>query len=187
VTAGFDGSDVSSIPDKLMPPPAFYARCLAMTISPTATDAPEAFGVSLPDDEPRRNLERARQYLAAIEASHSPDGPASGEPFAFLASDIQQIEYPNQFVPKGASRDLAAMREAGERGRRVIRSERYEVRTALAHGNEVALEVLWTGKIAVAVGSLAAGDEMRAHFGVFLTLRDGLIVSQRNYDCFEPF
>ena len=24
-------------------------------------------------------------------------------------------------------------------------------------------------------------------FGVFLTFRDGLIVQQRNYDCFEPF
>jgi ketosteroid isomerase-like protein len=160
---------------------------LTRTISPTATDAPEAFGVTLPDGEPRRNLERARQYLAAIEASHSPDGRASRDPFTYLAPDIQQIEFPNQFVPKGASRDLAAMREAGERGRRVIRSERYEVRMALAQGNEVALEVLWTGTLALAVASLAAGDDMRAHFGVFLTFRDGLIVSQRNYDCFEPF
>jgi ketosteroid isomerase-like protein len=158
-----------------------------MTISQTATDAPEAFGVTLPDGEPRRNLERARQYLAAIEASHSPDTSAAGEPFAFLTADVQQIEYPNQFVPKGAERDLAAMTAAGERGRRVIRSERYAVRTALAHGSEVALEVLWTGTLAVAVGSLAAGAEMRARFGVFLTFRDGRIVSQRNYDCFDPF
>ena len=155
-------------------------------ISATAADAPEAFGVTLAESEPRRNLERARQYLAAIEASHAADNLAS-DPFTFLASDIQQIEYPNQFVPKGAERDLAAMKAAGERGRRAIRSERYEVQTALAHGNEVALEVLWTGTLAGAVGSLAAGDEMRAHFGVFLTFRDGLIVRQRNYDCFEPF
>jgi hypothetical protein len=77
--------------------------------------------------------------------------------------------------------------EASERGRRVLRSERYEVRTALANGNEVALEVLWVGTLAVAIGSLAPGDEMRAHFGVFLTFRDGLITRQRNYDCFDPF
>ena len=57
----------------------------------------------------------------------------------------------------------------------------------VASGQEVALEVLWVGVLAVDVGSLAIGDEMRANFGVFLTFRDGLIVRQRNYDCFEPF
>jgi ketosteroid isomerase-like protein len=153
-----------------------------MIIALSAADAPDAFGSNLPAGEPRRNLERARQYLAAIEA----DG-AAGNPLSFLAPDIQQIEYPNQFVPKGAERDLAAMAEAAERGRRVLRSQRYEVRIALANDDEVALEVLWVGTLAVTVGSLAAGDEMRAHFGVFLTFRNGLIIRQRNYDCFEPF
>jgi ketosteroid isomerase-like protein len=28
---------------------------------------------------------------------------------------------------------------------------------------------------------------MRAHFAVFIELRDGKIAEQRNYDCFEPF
>lgn len=153
-----------------------------MTISPTATDAPEAFGSLLPPGEQRDNLERARRYLAAIE------GGASGEgPLAFLAPDVRQIEFPNQFVPKGAERDLAAIAEAAIRGRRVIRSQRYEVRNALANGSEVALEVSWVGILAVAVGTLGIGDEMRAHFGVFLTFQDGLITRQRNYDCFEPF
>jgi ketosteroid isomerase-like protein len=153
-----------------------------MTISPTATAAPEAFGSHLPPGEERANLERARQYLAAIEG-----GAAAGDPFRFLAPDVCQIEYPNQFVPKGAERDLAAIGEAAARGRRVLQGQRYEVRTAIANGNEVALEVLWVGILAVAVGSLAIGDEMRANFGVFLTFRDGLITRQRNYDCFLPF
>jgi len=153
-----------------------------MIITPTATDAPEAFGSSLAASVQRDNLERARQYLAAIEGS-----AFSGSPFAFLAPEIQQIEYPNQFVPKGAERDFAAMKEAAERGRRVLRSQRYEVRTALANDDEVALEVLWVGTLAIAVGALPPGGEMRAHFGVFLTFRAGLITRQRNYDCFEPF
>ena len=153
-----------------------------MTISPTATNAPEAFGSKLPSGMERDNLERARQYLAAIEGSK-----AKGSPFTFLAPDICQIEYPNQFVPKGAERDLAAMADAAERGRRVLQGQRYEVRTAVATGQEVALEVLWVGILAVAVGSLAIGDEMRANFGVFLTFRDGLITRQCNYDCFQPF
>jgi ketosteroid isomerase-like protein len=158
-----------------------------MTISPSATDAPEAFGSSLPAGQERDNLERARRYLAAIEADRANETSTAGSPFAFLAPDARQIEYPNQFVPKGAERDLEAMTEAAERGRRVLRSQRYEVRTALANGDEVALEILWAGTLAVAVGSLASGDEMRAHFGVFLTFRDGQITRQRNYDCFDPF
>jgi hypothetical protein len=100
-------------------------------ISLTAATAPEAFASTLPPSEARSNLERARLYLAAIEA-----GPDAGNPFAFLAPDIVQIEYPNQFVPKGAERDLAAMRGAGERGRRVMRGQRYEVHTVARAGGE---------------------------------------------------
>jgi ketosteroid isomerase-like protein len=51
----------------------------------------------------------------------------------------------------------------------------------------VILEVVWAGTLAIPVGSLAAGDEMRAYFAVFIALRDGRIYRQRNYDCFEPF
>jgi ketosteroid isomerase-like protein len=28
---------------------------------------------------------------------------------------------------------------------------------------------------------------MRAHIAAFLEFRDGRIVAQRNYDCYEPF
>ena len=38
----------------------------------------------------------------------------------------------------------------------------------------------------VPLGTLAAGDEMRAHMAMFITWRDGKIISQRNDDCLEP-
>ena len=122
----------------------------------------------------------ARRYLDAVEAH---DGSA----LAFYAPDAVQIEYPNRLVPAGATRDLAALREAGERGRQVLVGQRYDVRHAVAAADRVALEVLWTGTLAVPVGSIPAGGEMRAHFAMFLDFRDGRIVGQRNYDCFEPF
>ena len=87
----------------------------------------------------------------------------------------------------GARRDLAQLREAGERGEKVVESQRYEIRTAIASGDTVALEVEWTATLKVPVGTLPAGGQMRAHFGVFLEFRDGRIAAQRNYDCFEPF
>jgi ketosteroid isomerase-like protein len=31
------------------------------------------------------------------------------------------------------------------------------------------------------------GEELEAHFALFLEFRDGRIWRQRNYDCFQPF
>jgi ketosteroid isomerase-like protein len=132
------------------------------------------------------NIETARRYLAAIEASTAESGDPDGAA-AFYHPDVVQEEFPNRFVPNGARRDLAALREAAARGRTVLRGQRYEVKHAYASGDTVILEVLWVGTLAVPVGSLAAGDEMRAHFAVFMEFRDGRIWRQRNYDCFEPF
>ena len=156
--------------------------------TPAAASAPPSFGYQAPPRDPEReaaNLETARRYLAAIEGESA--GGARGSADAFFAADVVQEEFPNRLVPTGARRDRAALREAAERGRAVLRAQRYEVRAAYAVGETVVLEVLWVGTLAIPVGSLAAGQEMRAHFAVFLEFRDGRIRRQRNYDCFEPF
>ena len=54
-------------------------------------------------------------------------------------------------------------------------------------GEEVAVELEWSGILAVPVMNLPAGAEMKANVAMFLTFRDGRIVSQRNYDCYPPF
>jgi ketosteroid isomerase-like protein len=128
------------------------------------------------------NLQTVRRYFDAIERDAGFEEVAE-----FLAHDVVQVEYPNRFVVNGAQRDLAQLREAGERGRKAVESQRYEIRNAVASGDTVALEVEWTATLRVPVGTLPAGGQMRAHFGVFLELRDGRIAAQRNYDCFEPF
>lgn len=128
------------------------------------------------------NLERIRGYLQAIEAG------ATGEALAaWFHPEAVQREFPNRLVALGATRDVHALREAAERGQRVISAQRYEVRGALCEGDQVAVEVEWTGTLKVAVGSLPAGATMRAHCGIFFRLHNGLILSQHNYDCFEQF
>jgi ketosteroid isomerase-like protein len=127
-------------------------------------------------------LARARAYLAAIEGGATGDALA-----AFFTDDAIQEEFPSRLVPAGARRDRAGLLEAAERGRKVLRAQRFEILHAVASGEEVALEVAWTGTLAVPVGTLPAGGEMRARFAVFLELRDGKIARQRNYDCFDPF
>ena len=54
-------------------------------------------------------------------------------------------------------------------------------------GFQVAAGALWTGALAVPLGTLAAGAVMRAHFALFFEMEGGLIRVQRNYDCFEPW
>jgi ketosteroid isomerase-like protein len=125
------------------------------------------------------NLERAKSYFAAIQAR--------GDLGAYFSPDVVQREFPNRLVPNGATRDRAALDEARERGRHAVESERYEVVNAIEQDDRLALEVIWTATLLVPVGSVPAGGTLRAHFGVFLRYRDGLIVAQHNYDCFDPF
>ncbi|HEX6040553.1 nuclear transport factor 2 family protein [Longimicrobium sp.] len=133
-------------------------------------------------DTESANVQTARRYLEAISR-----GAPWDEMAAFFTEDVVQEEFPNRLVPGGARRTLCELEEANARGRAVITAQRYDVRNAVASGDHVALEVLWTGTLAVPFGSLPAGGDMVAHFGVFLEFRDGRIATQRNYDCFEPF
>lgn len=128
-----------------------------------------------------KNLAITRRYLASIEHGEL------GDPLEFYAEDVVQVEFPNRLVEQGATRDLAALRVAAERGRKVVTAQRYEIVNAFASGDQVAVEAIWTGTLAVAFGSIPAGGQMRAHFAIFLTFRDGKIVQQHNYDCFDPW
>jgi ketosteroid isomerase-like protein len=55
----------------------------------------------------------------------------------------------------------------------------------LPQGDRVALEVEWTGTLALPFGGLPAGSPMKAYFAMFLEFQEGKIARQRNYDCFE--
>lgn len=128
------------------------------------------------------NLETALRFVKAVEQG------ATGETLLqFFHPDITQDEYPNRLFPKGAHRDAKALRESSEKGQQVLSSQRYEVRGAVASGDQVALELDWTGTLKIPVGSLPAGGTLHAMIGQFLTFRDGRIISIRNYDCYDPF
>lgn len=126
------------------------------------------------------NLQAARRYLDALSRGTTGDALA-----AFFTEDVVQEEFPNRFVPQGARRGLPELLEGAERGQRVMAAQRWEVRGEMARDDRVALEVVWIGTLAIPLGTLPAGGEMRAHFAVFLEFRDGRIAAQRNYDCFD--
>jgi ketosteroid isomerase-like protein len=128
------------------------------------------------------NLALVRRYLAAVASGATGDALA-----AFYAPDAVQEEFPNRLMAKGARRDLAAILDAATRGQSVMTSQSFEVLNAVVQGDQVALEVQWIGTLAIPFGTLPAGGQMRARFAQFFELRAGMIVAQRNYDCFDPW
>ena len=126
-------------------------------------------------------LDLSKRYFRALEEG---DRATLEE---VLHPAVIQEELPNRLRPQGGQADRAAMLIAFERGKSVVRQQRYDIETALAEGDRIALQVLWTATLNVAIGSLAAGDRIRARFAVFLEVQGGRIVSQPNYDCFDPF
>lgn len=128
------------------------------------------------------NLEVVQDYFQAI---------ADGAPFetvrAFFTDDVVQREFPNQLVTQGATRGLKELAEAAERGRKVVTAQRYDIQSSVSEGDRIAVEVRWTGKLAIPFGSIPAGGDLTASFGVFFVIRNGKIAVQHNYDCFDPW
>ncbi len=129
---------------------------------------------------PTENLALARQYLKAIES-----GTSAEEMAQFFAPEVIVEIFPSKFFPTGSRSNFEEIRAAANRGKKVMTSQTYAVRNALASGDQVALEIDWTGTLAVPFQTLPAGGQMRAHFAAFLQFKDGKIISQRNYDCYE--
>ncbi len=125
-------------------------------------------------------VEKVKAFVRAIETD-------ARQSIAFYAPDAVQEEFPNRLLPNGAVRRVADLADAAEKGAKVIASQKLEIVSIAQSGNMVALEAIWLGTLAIPVGNLKAGDMMRARFAQFFEFRDGLIVRQRNYDCFDPF
>jgi ketosteroid isomerase-like protein len=128
------------------------------------------------------NLAIARRYLEAIE-----NGAEAGALAEFFTTDVVQEEFPNRLSPIGQHRDLKALLSSARKGKQIIRRQRFDVLNSIVDGDNVALEVLWSGLLAVPLDSLPADSELRAHVSIFLEFRDGKICRQHNYDCFDPW
>ncbi len=110
-------------------------------------------------------------YLRAVEA-HRLD-----EVSALLHDDVEVVEHPNKLNPAGKRYDKAAIRAAGERGAALMASERYEIRQLIVEGERAAALIDWTGE-------LTTGQVMRAQICSVITVRDGRVWRQEQYDCF---
>ena len=128
------------------------------------------------------NAALARRFVEAVESG------ATGERLAaFLHDDVEQLELPNRLFPEGARRDRAAILASAEKGRNVLRSQRYEIIALVADGKHVAIEMTWRGELAVPIATKSPGDFLSGRFAFFLEIEGGRIRSMRNYDCYDAF
>jgi ketosteroid isomerase-like protein len=127
------------------------------------------------------HLDAVRRYLKAIE-----DGTFADIETLF-APEVTMEQLPNRIYPNGLRGNRTQMAEGFAKGRKLLSSQSYEIKTSVVQPGAVAVEVVWTGTLAIGFGNLAAGSQMRCHSAMFFQFQDGKIASQRNYDCFEPW
>jgi hypothetical protein len=124
----------------------------------------------------------ANQFIRTLEHRKSAD-----DLLQFYHPDIKQIEFPNTVTKNRTVRTLADLKEASEKGKQLLQKEEYEVLNSWSFENTVIIEAIWTGTLAVPMGNIPVGGQMKAYFAQFYEFKDGKIFKQRNYDCFEPF
>ena len=120
-------------------------------------------------------VQKVRAYLDAIERF---DAVAA---LACCTPDMTQTEYPNMLTPMPRTRDAKAMEEGVTAARGMLVEQSYEIVSTVMSDDVLVAEMVWRARLKP--GPLP--EKMTAYFACFFTFRDGLISSQRNYDCFE--
>jgi len=127
------------------------------------------------------NIVTVRRYLQGIEQG------AFSVVKALFKRDALMEQLPNRIYPQGLLGTLSQMENAFEKGRTLFSAQTYEIKTAVAQEERVAVEVVWTGTLVLGFGNLTAGTQMRCHSAMFFEFVDGKIARQSNYDCFEEW
>jgi ketosteroid isomerase-like protein len=128
-----------------------------------------------------RNVAAVRAYIGAVERL---EVEVAGQ---FIDPAIVQVERPNKLYKDGQVRGAEQMLRDMPRAKQVLQRQSYPIDTIFASGDNVVVETRWEGIVNVPLGRLKPGDAMVAHICMVFTLRDGKIVRQVNYDCYEDF
>src|SRR5690349_22396128 len=81
-----------------------------------------------------------------------------------LHPSLVQYELPNRLNPKGQTSTYDELFERFEKSRGILSAQTYTIEHVLQDGNRLALEVAWTGTVAIPLAGLPVGGTMRASF-----------------------
>src|SRR4051794_7097402 len=93
-----------------------------------------------------------REFLDAIERDQ-----LVGNEDRWYCADVIQVEFPNKLLPSGATRDMAGLKAAGERGRAAVECQTYEITSIVENGDAVAVEAIFRATFRGDVLGLAKG------------------------------
>ncbi len=143
---------------------------LSLRSSPAASLRESALGKAESD------LGIARTYLQALSTD-----AAVCDLARFFQPEATEEEFPNPMLPKGATRDLAAILNARAASREKWSDQAFDLRGATSGGSLVAMEVHWAGISTADTDAHAAGRRAGARLAIFLKFHDHRIVRQRTY------
>jgi ketosteroid isomerase-like protein len=105
---------------------------------------------------------------------------------AFFHPDAEQVEYPSLLRPAGHRRPLDEMLAGAAQGATLVRDQAFDVHHVVEQGDHAAVQLTWTATLAADAGRLTAGTTLVSHVAAFYEFRDGLVLRQSSYDCYEP-
>lgn len=104
-----------------------------------------------------------------------------------LGPSFRVTEHPNPISPTGAVRDRDATIQGFLAGKNLLREQSFDVHEIVVAGDRAAARLTWRGVVDIDAGPLSAGQELVAEIASFLTVRDGHVVEQETFDCYQPF
>jgi ketosteroid isomerase-like protein len=104
-----------------------------------------------------------------------------------LSPDLRVTEHPNPISPNGGVRDREATVQGFLAGKNLLREQSFDVHEIVVDGDRAAARLTWRGVVGIDAGPLVAGQELVAQIASFLTVRDGQVVEQETFDCYQPF
>src|SRR3954462_6075820 len=98
------------------------------------------------------NLATALRYIQLVEGFAQPE-----EFSGVLDPAIRHEEYPNLLMKTGSQRGYEMLVAGPQQGRKLLRENRFEVKNTFASGDWVAIEMVWTGALAIPLGTMPVG------------------------------
>lgn len=112
---------------------------------------------------------------------------ATGEALArYFDPNAEQIEYPSLMRPAGGQRSVDGMLAGAELGARLIADQSYEPHVVIDDGERLAVRFTWRGTLRADAAGIPAGTALVAHVAAFFEFREGRVLRQSSYDCYEP-
>ena len=127
-------------------------------------------------------LDTVRALFRALEAGQTGDALA-----VHFDPEARQLEYPSLIGPQVRERGLADILAASVAGAGLLVDQRYDEVEALEIGNRAIVRLTWSATVSRDLAQFTAGQRLSSHVALFATVRDGRVLHQASYDCYEPF